>query len=255
MKPFVAFASKEFTEGLRTYRLIILAVILLFLGLMSPLFAKILPELLSGMDLGGGIVITAPAATAIDSWAQFFKNVGQTGMLALIVTFSGIIGSELTRGTLIILLTKGLKRHTVIMAKFLSASVMWTASYLLSLAVCYVYTQYFWPAGTLNNAFLAFVSLWLFGELLIALLIFGGVLFGSSYGSLLTGFGAIGILSLLNVFPSVHKYNPITLASDALNLLTGHKPPTDFIPATVVSIFMVVAFLAMSIVVFNRKQI
>lgn len=255
MKPFLAFVNKEFTEGLRTYRLIILASILLFLGLMSPLFAKILPELLSGVDLGGGIVVTAPEATAIDSWAQFFKNVGQAGMLALIVTFSGIIGSELTRGTLIILLTKGLKRHTVIMAKFLSASVMWTASYLLSLAVCYVYTQYFWPAGTLSNAFLAFVSLWLFGELLIALLIFGGILIGGSYGSLITGFGAIGILSVLNVFPVARKYNPIALAGDTLNLLTGHKSPTDIIPATGASIFMIVAFLAMSIIVFNKKQI
>lgn len=255
MKSFVAFTKKEFNESLRTYRLVVLVAVFLLLGVMSPLFAKILPELLSGVDLGGGIVVTVPEPTAMDSWAQFFKNVGQTGMLALIITFSGIIANELSRGTLIILLTKGMKRHTVILSKFLSASVLWTASYLLCLAVCYAYTEYFWPASTLSNAFLAFISLWLFGEFLIALLIFGGILFGNLYGSLLTCLGVIVTLSLLNILPYVQKYNPIALAGGTLNLLNAQKEAADFIPATIICSVMAVSLLVMSIVVFNKKQI
>ena len=255
MKAFISFTKKEFIESLRVYRLVILAAVFLLLGVMSPLIAKITPEILGGVDLGGGVIITVPEPSAMDSWAQFFSNVGQMGMLALMITFCGIMANELSRGTLINLLTKGLKRHTVIISKFLSASVQWTASYLLCLAVCYAYTEYFWPESILSNAFLAFFSLWLFGEFLLSLLVFGGVLFGRIVGSLLTCFGVIITLSLINIVPSIQKYNPIALAGDTLNLLNAQKKAADFIPAAIICAVMVVLLTVLSVIVFNKKRI
>ncbi|MCL2088523.1 MAG: ABC transporter permease [Oscillospiraceae bacterium] len=255
MKAFIAFTKKEFTESLRTYRLVILAAVFLMLGVMSPLIAKIFPELFSGVDMGGGLTIIMPEPTVMDSWIQFFSNVGQMGMLALIISFSGIMANELSRGTLINLLTKGMKRHTVILSKFLSASTLWTASYLLCLAVCYAYTEYYWPGGVLHNAFFAFLAPWLFGEFLIALLILGGVLFGSYTGSLLSCFGVIVSMLILNIFPAAQKYNPIVLAGDTLQLLNAQKELPDFIPAAILCAASVVLLLALSVVAFNKKRI
>ncbi len=254
MKSFVAFTKKEFMESLRTHRFVILAAVFLLLGVLSPLFAKMLPELFSGMDLGDGIVITAPEPTAMDSWSQFFKNVGQMGMLALIITFSGTMANELSRGTLVNLLTKGMRRHVVILSKFLSSTVLWAASYLICLLVCHAYTAYFWPDGTLSNVFLAFLSPWLFGELLIVLLILGGVLFGNFYGSLLTCLGAVIAMSLLNLFPSVPKYNPISLAGGTLSLLDAQKVAADFMPAAIISTIMTILLLTLSVAAFNKKK-
>ncbi len=255
MKAFVAFFKKEFTESLRSYRLVVLAVVFIFLGVLSPLVAKLMPELFSGVDLGGGIVITAPQPTAMDSWTQFFGNVGQMGMLALIITFSGIMAGELSRGTLINLLTKGMPRHTVIISKFLFASALWTVSYLLCLGICFAYTEYFWPQAALSNAMPAFLSLWIFGELLITLLIFGGTLFGNLYGSLLLCLGPILALTLLNIIPAMQAYNPISLAGNTINLLDGSKEIADFLPAMLITGGMTVVLLVMSIVVFNKKQV
>ncbi len=255
MKAFIAFTKKEFVESLRTYRMLVLASVFLLFGIMSPLVAKIMPELLNGVNLGSGLTITAPEPSEMDSWAQFFNNVGQMGMLTLIITFCGIMANEFSRGTLINLLTKGMKRRTVILSKFLSASVLWTASYLLCLTVCYAYTEYFWPASVLRNAFLAFFSLWLFGEFLITLLILGGILFRNFYGSLFTCFGTIITLSLLNIIPYIQKYNPIVLAGDTLHLLNAQKEAADFIPATIVCTCAVVLLLVVSAAVFNKKQL
>ena len=221
MKAFIAFTKKEFLESIRTYRMVILAAVFLLLGVMSPLFAKMLPELLSEVDMGSGMTLTMPEPVAMDSWAQFFKNVGQIGALTLIITFCGITANEFSRGTLINLLTKGMKRHTVILSKFLSASVLWLGSYLLCLAACYAYTAYYWPANELNQAVVAFIAPWLFGELIIALLIFGGILFKSFYGSLLTCGGVIVILNLVGIIPNTAKFNPIALSGDTLNLLNA----------------------------------
>jgi ABC-2 type transport system permease protein len=255
MKAFAAFTKKEFIENIRTCRLAVLTAVLFVLGLMSPLAAKIMPEMLSGVDLGGGLTITAPEPSAADSWAQFFGNVGQMGMLALIITFCGITANELSRGTLINMLTKGMKRSAVVLSKFLSASVIWAGGYMLCLAVCYVYTEYFWPSGILRGAFLAFLSPWLFGEFLIALLIFGGVLFGNIYGSLLGGFGVIVALTLLNLAPRAQKYNPVTLAGGTADLLNAQKEAADFIPAAFVCFILTVLILTFSVIAFNKKRV
>jgi len=254
MKAFIAFTKKEFTESLRTYRLIVLMAVFLLLGIMSPLAAKMMPDILKGLA-DTGITITLPEPSAMDSWEQFFKNVGQMGMLALIITFCGIMANEFSRGTLINLLTKGMKRYTVILSKFLWASVLWAASYLLCLAVCYAYTVFYWPDSTLNHVFWAFFAPWLFGEFLIALLIFGGVLFKNFYGSLLSCGGVIIALNLVNILPKARKYNPVILAGDTLNLLNAQKDVADFIPAVVICGAAVMVLIAASVGVFNKKQV
>src|SRR5450756_729063 len=139
MRAYFVFTKKEFTENLRTYKLMIMIVVFLIFGVMNPLFAKFTPEILkaAGLDpsaLGMG------TPTAMDSFAQFFKNVGQLGLLVLVIVFSGIMANELSEGTLINILTKGMKRSTVILSKFTMATVIWTVSYLLCLAVTYAYT-------------------------------------------------------------------------------------------------------------------
>ena len=255
MKAFLAFTKKEFTESLRTYRLVILGAVFLLLGVMSPLTAKLLPEILGGLDMGGGVTLTLPEPAAMDSWAQFFKNVGQMGMLALIISFCGIMANEFSRGTLVNLLTKGMKRHTVILAKFLSASVLWAGSYLLCLAVCYAYTAYYWPASGLRHAFLAFLAPWLFGELLIALLIFGGMLSGNFYGSLGVCGGAVTALLLLNIAPKLQKHSPVVLASGTLELLNAQKDAADFLPAMIICGAAVALLIAASVAMFHKKQV
>ena len=127
MKRYVAFTKKEFLEQLRTYRMLILFSVFFIFGLMSPLLAKILPEILSGMDLQG-MIITIPEATAVDAYAQFFKNMTQMGIIVILLVFGGVISNELTRGTLVNVLAKGLGRHTVILAKYTAMVVMWTVA-------------------------------------------------------------------------------------------------------------------------------
>ncbi|GGC80334.1 ABC transporter permease [Enterococcus wangshanyuanii] len=256
MRAFIAFTKKELVESLRTYRFPVLITVFLLFGMMSPLFAKLLPEILKSLGDGGeGVVIKMPEPTAMDSWMQFFKNVGQMGMLVLIISFSGIMANELSKGTLINLLTKGMKRSTIILSKFFTASMIWLVSYGLCLIVCWGYTEYYWPSNGLENGFLAFSALWLFGELLIALLIFGGILFGKLSGSLITCLGAVGIFSIISLFPSLQKYNPIALSGDAVNLLNAQKVAADFIPAMIICILLTAAMLITSILIFNKKHV
>ncbi|MEI8200422.1 MAG: ABC transporter permease [Eubacteriales bacterium] len=251
MRAFIAFTKKEFTENLRTYKLLIIGAVFLLFGMMNPVFAKFTPEILQA----AGINMVLPTPTALDSWAQFFKNIGQTGLLVLVIIFSGIMANEFSRGTLINILTKGLKRSTVILSKFTAATIIWTFSYLLCYVVSYFYTAYFWSMSGMSHIFLSFFSMWLYGVLLIALVIFGGVLFKNIYGSLFLTGGTVLVLTLVNISPKLQKYNPITLSSDNMSLLSAQKNVSDFLPALIICAAIIIVLIIISIAVFNKKQI
>jgi ABC-2 type transport system permease protein len=254
MTAYLAFTKKEWTEYWRSYKFFILSAVFLLFGVMNPVVAKFLPELLKTL-LPAGMTINLGEPTALDSWAQFFKNVSQMGVIVVVIVMSGIMAGEFSKGTLINMLTKGLPRSTVILAKLTAATAIWTFSYALCFTVTYFYTAYFWSMDGIVNLFLSVMGLWLFGVLLIALLIAGGVLFGNIYGSLLLTGGAVVLMLILNIDPAVQKYNPITLSSDNMALLTAQKTASSFSPAILICAAAIMALIGASIALFNKKQI
>jgi ABC-2 type transport system permease protein len=251
MKAYLAFTKKEFTEYVRTYKLLILGLVFLLFGMMNPVLAKFTPEIIKA----AGLDLQLPEPTALDSWTQFFKNVGQMGMVVMVVIFSGIMANEFSKGTLINILTKGLKRSTVILSKFSVASMIWTFSYFFCFGVTYIYTLVFWEMTGLHQVFWTFFSPWLYGELLIALLILGGVLFKSSIGSLLLVGGLTVLMTLLSIFPQFHDFNPMTLSSDNMALLMGLKELSTFIPALLICFILTILVMISSIVLFDHEQV
>lgn len=254
MKVLLAFTGKEFTEYIRTYKLIILLIVFMIFGFLSPITAKYLPQILTmaGLD---------PAAmglgdpTAADSFAQFFKNIGQMGLLVVVIIFSGIMANEFSKGTLVNMLTKGLKRPIVILSKWISSVVCWTLAYLLCLGITYGYTSFYFEIKGYHHLFASFFALWLYGVLLLVLVILGGIIFKNVYGSLLLTGGVAVVLTLINLLPSAQKYNPASLATDNLALITAQKGLDDLLPAFIVCGATILALSIASVLIFNKKQI
>jgi len=254
MRSYLAFTKKEFVENVRTYKVMIMAAVFLLLGMMNPITAKITPQLLKEF-MPEGIEITITEPTALDSWAQFFKNVPQMGLIVLIIVFSGIMANEFSRGTLINMLTKGLSRSTVILSKFTMAVFMWTGSYVLCFGVSYAYTAYFWTGDGISNIAFSVFCLWLFGILLLAAVMLGSVLFKNSYGCLLFTGGFVVALFLINIVPKLQEYNPIKLASGNMALLTSEMSVSDFTLPIVICCATAAVFIIAAVALFNKKQV
>ena len=180
---FVVFFKKETKESIRTYALLIMAVVFAVLGIMNPLVAKLTPELIPKL-MPEGINITMPEPSSLDSWSQFFKNIQQMGLVVTMLVFSGSLPNEVAKGTLINLLTKGLSRRAVIFAKYAAMAAIWTLSMAISLVVTWTYTIYFFPDGKAQHVLLAAFWLWTFGAFLLAVMLCAATLVVSSYGSL-----------------------------------------------------------------------
>ncbi len=80
--------------------------------------AKIMPDIFSSM-VTDGIQITVSTPTSVDSWMQFYGNIGSLGLLVFVILFADTICAEIEQGTLINLITKGLPRQTILLAKTL----------------------------------------------------------------------------------------------------------------------------------------
>ena len=253
MNGFRAFGKKELVEAARTHKLTVLGLVFLLFGIMNPLVAKLTPEIVARF-LPAGITMTIPTPTALDSWAQFFKNVPQMGLIVLVILFSGAMAGEFSRGTLIQPLTKGLSRRAVIAAKFLATALFWTAAYLLCVAVTWAYTAYFWPGDAAQSLPMALTGLWAFGVLLLAALILGGVIWKSSYGCLLLVGILVVLMAVLNVVPAVKAVNPILLTG-GMELLAGTRAASDYIAPLLVSAGLAAGFLAGAALLFDRKAI
>ena len=225
MNGFTAFLRKEFTEQLRTYKLLIMLIVFTIFGMMSPLLAKLMPEIFASLGTEG-LTINFPEPTYMDAYAQLFKNVTQMGVIVLLLVFAGSMSQELSRGTLVNVLAKGLPRIAVVLSKFVACLTLWAISLdavpppsttatrctcsaaiprthllLLAACACGCSARSCWPLSCSPARCLK-----------------GG------YGGLLATVAVLGILLLLSMLPGSMHWNPVTLVSVSTGLMDGTVP-------------------------------
>ena len=252
MNSYVAFLKKELTENVKNYRFLILFAVFLIFGLTSPFLAKFLPEILSAMasDMQMGSV-----PVALDAWEQFYKNISGVGFSAFIILFGSCMSSEYSKGTLVLLVTKGLPRSAVIFAKYTVAAVLMTICYWAGFLATYCYTAYLWPGATLSHVFTAAFYLWLIGFLYLSILLLGCVVFKQTFTSILFTGGIVAVISLLGIIEPLAKFNPFVLASKNLDLISGAASVSEFFMPAIISVVITVAGLWSAIMLFDRKQL
>ncbi len=251
MRGYVAFVKKELLESVRTYKFFIMAVIFLAFGIMNPLVAKLTPELLATL-MPEGLTVNLPEPSAMDSWIQFFKNISQMGMIILVVVFSGVLANELSRGTLINVVTKGLSRVAVISAKLTVMAAIWTVCVALCFGVTLGYTVFLFPGENVAHLPEAVVCLWLFGLFLLALLIFAATLSANNYGCLLITGGVVGAGLLISIHPEAYRFNPLSLAGSNMALIDGTLTLGAISGALILTIALIAGCVTGAILVFRR---
>ncbi|MCB5955403.1 ABC transporter permease [Enterococcus sp. CWB-B31] len=206
--------KKEAVDAFRTYRFFIMGIIFLLFGLLSPALAKLLPELIKSLGAGDtALVIELPTPTVADSWLQFFKNHSQMTLIIFVITFGNSLGKELTNGTLIFLVTKGISRNAAMLAKVIYQACLWFLGLAVSFMVNYVYNIVLFPGENQPMSKLLFYlfQLWLFGLLFILISNLGQVLLPKTLGGLLSGFLALILLFVMNISSELTKINPMRL--------------------------------------------
>ena len=256
MKSLLAFLKKEFTEQLRSGRIMILGLLFILFGIMNPAVAKLTPWIMEQMadslaDIG--MNVTEVTITAMDSWVQFFKNIPMA-LIAFVLLEGNIFTREYGSGTLILSLTKGLNRYKVVVSKAAMLVVLWTLGYWLSFGVTYAGTACFWDNSIAQNLLFSGVCWWVFGLLVTALTVLFSVL-GSSFVLVLLGTGGVAFGAYtLSIIPKIDQFLP-TYLTNGTALIYGAAQPKDFIPALIITGSAAAVCFAASISIFNKKRL
>lgn len=253
MKGYLAFTKKEFIENIKNFRLLILFAVLLLFGALSPFLARYMPDIVE--RFAPGMEVLDPDPSALDSWKEFYKNISGVGFSAFIILYGNCLSHEYAKGTLVLMVTKGLPRTAVILSKYTAAAVIMTAGYWLSFGAAYGGTAYLWSHAAIPHTVFAAFALWVLGFLYLSILMLGCVLFRQAFSSILFAGGVVALLGLAGIPEQLAPFSPSVLSVKNVELLEGTASASEFIAPVAITVLLSVGFLYAAIQLFRKKQL
>jgi ABC-2 type transport system permease protein len=247
---------KELLEAWRTYRLAVIGVLFLFVGLSSPLLAKYLPEILKaagGDQLG---VLSLPTPTTADAIDQLWKNLAQFGAFAAIILAMGAVSTEKDRGTAAFVLSKTASRGAFLGAKVAAIAAVLGVATVLAIVVGWIYTAILFEPPSMPAWIAMGILAWLGLGAWAAITFLGSTVTGSTAAAAGIGFMAWLVMSIVSAIPTIGAYAPGGLAAPALALATGGAVATGDVLIPVVSTIVLIALcLAAAAWSFRRQEL
>jgi ABC-2 type transport system permease protein len=251
MTGFTVLLRKEIVEQWRTFRLPVMAVIFLVVGLGSPLLAFYTPEIVRAASPIG---IPVPTPTQRDAIDQLTKNLGQFGVIAAILLAMGSVAGEKEQGTAAFVLTKPVTRLAFLTAKLGGLAITLAAAVAASGAGAYLYTSILFSAPPALG-FVAACLVMLLGVLVLGAVTFmGSTLVRSSIPAAGVGLAAFVVAATVAAIPHAGRFSPLGLGGLVNDLATG-RTPGEWAGPVAVNVGIVVAALAAGWLGFRRQEL
>lgn len=254
MKNFGTMFAKEIREFLRTYKIYVIPGLFLLFGFTSPILTKLMPKLLG--SLGTEIIITLPEMTWLDSYGQFFKNLTQMGLLAIILTTMGTIADERNRGITQLVLTKPVSRTGYILAKYTANLLLISMATLLAFMAAWFYTDILFAETDFLGGLAATGLYLVYVAVILAIIIFASAMTKSAIAA--GGLTVLGLITL-NLLPlfsqPLNKYSPAVLTDYISQAAAGSAAIADIWRAVAFAAGTVILLLGSVSFLFARKEI
>jgi ABC-2 type transport system permease protein len=248
--------EKEVVEAWRTYRLAVVCALFLGLGIVAPLTTRYLPEIIKAFA-PSGFEVTLPPLDVPDVVDQFLKSIAQFGALAAILTTMGAVATEKERGTAALVLTKPVTRLAFLLSKLAAIGLLFGLAIALATTGAWLYTTYLFEAvPAWQWAQMAGVT-WLSTMVYASITFLGSVLMRSSLGAAGVGFGALIVLSLASIVPTLTTWLPAGLipVAKAVAVGTTRDPALDPARTIGISVAIILAALVLAWLRFRREEL
>ena len=252
MSSFGFLLAKEMREQLRTMRLIVVLAVFGAFGILSPVLAKALPDIIKAA--GGDIQITLPTPTVRDAMDQFAKNVGQMGALIAILISMGAVATEKERGTAGFLLTKPVGREEFLLGKIAAIAILLGLGLALAGLLAAAYTAVLFEPLSVAGTVASIALLWLSLAVYAAITFLASVITRSALVAGGVGFGAFIGAGIISALPTIGPYMPSSLSTSAVALALG-RPGGDLAGPILVNLALVGLALVTAGIAFRREEL
>lgn len=251
---FKTLLSKEIFESVRTWRLVVLVAMLIICGLISPVLAKYTPQLLSSIpDMPPELAQLIPEPTTADAIGQYIKNIAQFGVLLVILLHMGVVAGEKERGTAAMLISKPVKRHAFLLAKWVTGMGIILAGTILAGLGGWVYTTILFESLPIGQFALLNLLIVIFLGVYLSVTLLASTLARTQSTAAIGAFAGLVFLLIWGAIPRLNDYAPGKLLDWGASLVIGEAEPAW--GALVVAAALIIISLLTAIAYFSREEI
>ena len=242
----------EWLRMVRTRRGIALVGVWAFFGLLGPLTARYLGEILE--RVGGGIAIELPETVPADGITQFMSNGLQIGLLAVVVVAAAALTLDADPEMSMFLRTRVSSINRLIMPRYVVVTVVSVMAFAVGLGLA-AYETWALLGGLSAGRIVA-------GGLLFALYLAFAVALVAGIGGWLSSVvmtaavsvGVLVLLALSGLVESARAWFPSHLAGSLDALIRGAEA-SDYVEAVVVTLVLIPALIWAGLRGYQRREL
>lgn len=241
----------------RTYRLLILVVVFAFFGLLGPLTAAFLPEIVSlasqSEDLGQAIELPEPVPP--DGIAQYIGNISQLGLIVVAAVAALALAIDSRPGLAAFYRTRQPSAGSWVLPRWLAstlgAGLAWTVGLLAA-----VYETVLLIGPLPVGGMLVGWALWLlYLAFAVALVALAAGIVRATVAVTAVSVGLLVAIALVGVIPQVGEWLPSHLVAAPSALAAQETSASDYVRASLVTVAATAATLAGAIRLARRREL
>jgi ABC-2 type transport system permease protein len=239
----------------RTSRLLVLVLVFAFFGLLGPLTAAYLPELIGLASQSEGIVIEVPEPTPSDGIAQYIGNISQIGLIAVAAVGALAFAVDARPGLAAFYRTRQPSAASWIVPRWVATSLAAGAAWTVGLLAAVYETVLLigsLPAGEMVVGWAAWVLYLAFAVAVTAL---AAGLVRSTVAVTVVAVGLLIVVAVAGVVPQVSEWLPSHLVGAPAALAAGQSEPGDYVRAALVCAAATAGVLLAAIGLVRRREL
>lgn len=242
----------EWLRLIRTPRALSLGAVYLLFGLLGPVVARYLADIVQHVK--SGITITVPPPTPKDGIAQYISQVSQTGLVVVVVVAAGALALDGRRGVATFLRTRARSIQALLLPRYVVSSLAAVSAYALGTLAAWYETALLigpLPVGPLLAGLLCQAVFLLFAVAVVAV---AASVARGTMGTIGTALAVLLVLPILGVASAVHDWMPSTLVNAPVELL-ARADLGDYVPALAVAAVATPTLLAIAVARLRRREV
>ncbi|MGZ5383893.1 MAG: hypothetical protein ACXWH0_07925 [Acidimicrobiia bacterium] len=242
----------EWLRLVRTKRWIALVGIYVFFGLLGPLSARYLGEIVE--RFGGGVQVTFPPPVPADGMIQYVSNVSQLGLLVAVVVAAGSLAFDAKPEMGVFLRTRVPRVWDILIPRLTVSFLAVGASFVLGALAAWYETVVLigsLPVGR-TLAGIGFGLLYL--AMVIAVVAAAGSRARNVLGAVMITIVVLLVMPILGIAEAIGRWLPSHLVG-ALSDIPGGTAIGDYLPAAAVSVIVTGLSLWLSVRWSARREL
>lgn len=238
----IKLINKEFLEARKNHKLLIISITFLFFGILSPLSAYYMPQLIGLISADQGISIQLNPPTQIDSFLQFYKNISQMALIIMIFIFMGYVANEKESGSADFILVKPVKIVDFIISKYISMYILILFAMVISSLICGIYTYVLFEELSIYSILRMTIYLYIYLVTILSLTLLFSSIYKKQMIAGVLSFVLWIVITAVSSFASIAKFSPTRVLNEAQLAAAGMSTSVSSIISPILLIIICIIF-------------